>query len=64
MPVLEWKDEMIGDLPDLVETEWDVELSRRLDDVMSSHAELIDHDASMREARVRLAERNRKKAVA
>jgi len=64
MAMVDWRDEMSGDPLDLVETEWDAEIDRRLRDVLSERVTLLDHAESMRTARERLAARPRGRSVA
>jgi len=60
----DWRDEMSGDPIDLVETEWDAEIDRRLRDVLSGRVVPLDHAESMQDARARLASRSCGRAVA
>jgi len=64
MKTEDWREEMSGDPLDLVETEWDAEIDRRLQDVASEQVVLMDHAESMRAARERLALRSSGRAVA
>jgi len=64
MATTDWREEVAGDPSDLVETEWDAELSRRLRDVADGSVALVDHAESMRAARQRLASRCSQRSVA
>lgn len=64
MAMADWREEVAGDPSDLVETEWDAELSRRLSDVADGSVALVDHTESMRAARQRLASRGVRRSVA